>query len=434
MSTIISNPFLIADTDATSYINAVGASNLSYAEINAIIHLVRSLKKENLWDRMDAIYPLCIGNTSTIQKWNLKDPRDLDAAFRLTFNGSGTHTKYGYVSNGSTGYANTHWVPGTHGTYSDFSWGMYTWGYPELGASTHAVGCEETGSEGVILVPTGANNNVTSYIGSTANSISASSSGNTVEGVVIASQSGSTTGKLFADVYPGLGSFEQIGSTNTNDNSTAFSNITNPIALGAKTNNGSFSQYLRQYTSFAFIGGSLSDVEATTMRNLIVTFHEAINRARYYIVANSAKYYSYDINAVPQTGSFFNSISGNNTTISSVADSNLGYGDYCVQIVPSAEAANQYATYYFGSGPAGSTVTADISVWQNDASSLRISWYDTVNGFTDITAGTNHSSWTEYVGEQYTVNAGASTCGIYFRWVTTVPTTAQARIKIKLTF
>jgi hypothetical protein len=44
-------------------------------------------------------------------KYNLKDPRDLDAAFRLVFNGGWTHSSTGATPNGVNAYADTKLVP-----------------------------------------------------------------------------------------------------------------------------------------------------------------------------------------------------------------------------------------------------------------------------------------------------------------------------------
>jgi len=45
----------------------------------------------------------------------LKDPRDLDAAFRLTFTTGWTHSSTGMTPNGTSAYANTAFVPSTNG-------------------------------------------------------------------------------------------------------------------------------------------------------------------------------------------------------------------------------------------------------------------------------------------------------------------------------
>jgi hypothetical protein len=58
---------------------------------------------------MKAIYPF-VGGTATTHKWNLKDPRDVDAAFRLQFNGGWTHSSTGADPNGTTAYANTFFI------------------------------------------------------------------------------------------------------------------------------------------------------------------------------------------------------------------------------------------------------------------------------------------------------------------------------------
>lgn len=60
--------------------------------------LVSSLISNNLWDKLIAIYPICGDNYNSL-KYNLKDPRDLDSAFRLAPGGVGTP---GYSTNAIT--------------------------------------------------------------------------------------------------------------------------------------------------------------------------------------------------------------------------------------------------------------------------------------------------------------------------------------------
>jgi hypothetical protein len=96
------------DADATAFITAAGITNLTQA--SAINTLVNDLKTYGLWTKMKALYPF-VGGTATSHKFNLKDPRDLDAAFRLVFTGGWTHTSTGAKPNGTTGYANTYLNP-----------------------------------------------------------------------------------------------------------------------------------------------------------------------------------------------------------------------------------------------------------------------------------------------------------------------------------
>lgn len=113
----IGSPGPIYDADTQAYLVATGL-DASYAPI--LDDLVLDLKAAGLWTKMQAIYPF-IGGTAALHKWNLKDPRDLDAAYRLTFLDpaavSSHSTALGYRANaqgagvGSSSYADTHFMP-----------------------------------------------------------------------------------------------------------------------------------------------------------------------------------------------------------------------------------------------------------------------------------------------------------------------------------
>jgi hypothetical protein len=95
------------DPDASLFIQVSEITGST--QRGAIVDLIKDLKSNGLWSKMKAIYPF-VGGTATTHKWNLKDPRDLDAAFRLTFNGGWTHSSTGAKPNGTTGYANTFFI------------------------------------------------------------------------------------------------------------------------------------------------------------------------------------------------------------------------------------------------------------------------------------------------------------------------------------
>lgn len=61
-------------------------------------------------NKIKALYPF-VGGTAVTHKFNFLDPRDLDAAFRLTFYGGWTHASTGAKPNGTNGYANTYLTP-----------------------------------------------------------------------------------------------------------------------------------------------------------------------------------------------------------------------------------------------------------------------------------------------------------------------------------
>lgn len=97
----------IIDPDAQAFLTATGITNETI--IDAIDALVIGLKTDNLWSKMAALYPF-VGGTDTTHKFNLKDPRDLDAAYRITWSGTITHNSNGVQGNGSDGFGNTHFI------------------------------------------------------------------------------------------------------------------------------------------------------------------------------------------------------------------------------------------------------------------------------------------------------------------------------------
>jgi hypothetical protein len=103
---MIINPYVYAglDPNAQAFLTAAGITDSTIT--SAINTLTLSLKANNLWTKSFAIYPL-VGGTASTHKWNLKDPQDTNAAFRLVFNGGWTHTSNGIIANGVNAFANT---------------------------------------------------------------------------------------------------------------------------------------------------------------------------------------------------------------------------------------------------------------------------------------------------------------------------------------
>ena len=113
----------IIDADATTFIAAAGITNLIQA--SAINTLVNDLKTYGLWTKMKAIYPF-VGGSATSHKFNLKDPRDLDASFRLAFFGGITHTSTGALFGGTNGNAITYFNPKTNQSVGNIHLSVYS--------------------------------------------------------------------------------------------------------------------------------------------------------------------------------------------------------------------------------------------------------------------------------------------------------------------
>lgn len=93
------------DPDAQAFITAAGITDAT--QKSAINQLVLNLKSYSLWTKMKAIYPF-VGGTATTHKYNLKNPADTNAAYRLTFIGSWTHNSSGAKNATGVDYADTH--------------------------------------------------------------------------------------------------------------------------------------------------------------------------------------------------------------------------------------------------------------------------------------------------------------------------------------
>ncbi len=96
------------DPDALLFFQALADAGVPLSDtIKPFINsFVLGLKHNGLWTKLRAIYPI-VGGTATSHKFNLKDPRDLDSAFRLAFHGSLTHSATGILPTGALGYAET---------------------------------------------------------------------------------------------------------------------------------------------------------------------------------------------------------------------------------------------------------------------------------------------------------------------------------------
>ena len=108
------------DADAKKFIDSSGITDT--IQKRAINTLVVQLKDSSLWSKMICVYPL-VGGTASTTKWNLKDPRDLDAAYRITFSGGWTFSNNGANPNGINSVANSHFNPSVSGTLTSQAFG-----------------------------------------------------------------------------------------------------------------------------------------------------------------------------------------------------------------------------------------------------------------------------------------------------------------------
>lgn len=102
------NPYILqlvaSDADAKAFLAAASITDPTIT--SAIDTFVIGLKADSLWTKITAIYPF-VGGTASTHKWNLKNPLDTDAAYRLVFSGTFTHDANGIQGSGDSVYADT---------------------------------------------------------------------------------------------------------------------------------------------------------------------------------------------------------------------------------------------------------------------------------------------------------------------------------------
>lgn len=242
------------DTDAEAYFTTTGITNTTIK--NSVNTLVTTLKSYNIWSKGKLINPLA-GGTSSTNKINLKDPRDLDAAYRLSFSGTVTHSSNGMQGNGSNGYANTFLNANT----------VYPSGYMSIGIYSR------TNTDGV-KVDIGALSATNRYLQIY------SKFGNTFYGQVNTNNSISenvqnyeeSIGWFFANRSTNTNSFIQKNSTINQFTVTTTATVNNNIYVMAQNNGGSPSFFSDRQIAFIWIGDSLTTTEAQNLNTAVSNY------------------------------------------------------------------------------------------------------------------------------------------------------------------
>jgi hypothetical protein len=250
------------DPDAQAFITAASITNpTQQAAINT---LVTDLKGYSIWSKMKALYPF-VGGTAAQHKWNLKDPRDLDAAFRLVFSGGYTHNSNGITGNGTNAYADTKLIPNANLTQNSSHASVYSRTNKSnsneclIGSATSAF------SSNGLLILAYAND---PYI-MVNNSTLTNGTGFNTTGLLTASRITSTNQKLYRNTSTLI---------NATSNSTGLSN--GRILLNAFVeNNVSISRYSPHNLAFASIGDGLSDTEAANLYTAVQAFQTTLGRS-----------------------------------------------------------------------------------------------------------------------------------------------------------
>ncbi len=115
------------DADAAAFFAAVVTAGGSFTtnEKTYINTIILNGKAHGWWAKTHYLH-LYMGGTVASMKYNVKNPLDTDAAFRLTFVGSPTLNANGCTFNGTTQYINDHYVASVNASQNDKCY-AYNW-------------------------------------------------------------------------------------------------------------------------------------------------------------------------------------------------------------------------------------------------------------------------------------------------------------------
>jgi hypothetical protein len=288
------------DADAQAFITAAAITDNT--QKNAINNLVINLKAAGIWSKMKAVYPF-VGGTAATHKFNLKNPADTNAAFRLSFIGGWTHTATGALPNGTNAYANTFLD-----TQNDLSLnsGHFSF-YSRTNLPTAAIRIDMGAlrpSPDSYSDLNSSNSNLTYFRFNNGVAYDSVASANST-GFYIGSRTASNIIKTYKN-----------GSTVLSGTAVSSSTSNIDIYIGAVNSNGSPLYYANRECALASIGDSLTDTEALVFNQIVEGYQYELSRN---INAVNVNYYNTAYNN--ETNAFLYASEITNTTQKSAVNS-----------------------------------------------------------------------------------------------------------------
>jgi hypothetical protein len=262
---MIINPYAFGvsyDPDAQAFFTASGLTGAT--NLTAINNLVVALKGYGIWTKMKAIYPM-IGGTAALHKWNLKDPRDLNAAFRLVFNGGWTHSSTGAMPNGTNAYADSFLNTQTHLSLNSGHLSYYSRLNTISGSYIEIGSLRPTPDSYTAIIINGF---ALGYLGRINN-------GGIYDNIANADSRGFyLTNRTASNIIK----LQKNGTVVVNG--TAASNATSNINiyLGAANNSGITQYYTNRECAFSSIGDGLTNAEAANFYTAVQAFNTSLSR------------------------------------------------------------------------------------------------------------------------------------------------------------
>ena len=257
------------DPDAVAFLTAAGITDATIT--TAIDTLVTDLKGYGIWNKIFAIYPF-VGGTATTHKFNLKNPADTNAAFRLSFVGGWTHSANGAKPNGTNAYADTFLncfnnltTGNTHISYYSTTNSLTTNNFCDVGASND-YNISLNSFQLALQRNLSGTPSVFDSVRFSLSRVSATVS--TSDGFYIGSNENTSSRKLYKN---GI----LLGQNLNFDNN---SQPTHTVYIGAVNNNGTPGFYTDRNSALLSIGTALTTTEAANFYTAVQAFQTTLGR------------------------------------------------------------------------------------------------------------------------------------------------------------
>ena len=247
------------DWDAQTFLTATGITDAT--QTSAINVLVISLKANNLWNKMQCIYPF-IGGTATTHKYNLKNPVDTNAGYRLTFSGGWTHSSTGAQPNGTNGYANSFFIPSSSQNVNNNGLGMYITQRTVAQSDPVQMGSFVQVTQASLILATATSANARLNGSNSATAITGGS------GSFDAHKTTSTT----TNIYKNGTSIKNFNSGGTLSTNTIYLGTLNVAAAPYA------SGYINSEFRFAYMSEGLSATEVSNLRTIVQAYQTTLGR------------------------------------------------------------------------------------------------------------------------------------------------------------
>ena len=252
------------NTFAINFITAAGLTNSTHQA--AINQLSYDLVNSGLMDKMIAVYPF-VGGSATSHQYNLKDARDADSAFRLTFFGGATHSSTGYFPSVSNGYANT-FCSLASGSFNSSNLHM-------------SVYCRTNSDVSANRQDIGVSNATTTFYQLSAAVWFFAGNGTTNQGGVQFTTTTDTRGYWCGSKPNNSTRFAfrngVLNSVVSSTNDTVVA-LNTPVFLGARNTSGTAALFSGRELAFATIGTSLTQEECVTLYTIVQNFQTILGR------------------------------------------------------------------------------------------------------------------------------------------------------------